>query len=440
MLGERIGPYRIDARIGAGGMGDVYRATDTRLDREVAVKFSKAEFGERFEREARAVAALNHPRICPLYDVGPNYLVMELVDGTPLKGPMPADKAVEYAVQILEALEAAHRKGITHRDLKPANILLTKQGIKLLDFGLAKRTAPLKETDATLTEALTAKGQIAGTLQYMAPEQLQGKEADARSDLFAFGCVLYEMLSGKRAFDGETAASVIGAILHREPAPLDVHPPLGRVIRTCLAKDPDQRFQSAPDLKRALEWASEPAVAAEPGRPARWPLAAGLCGLVLAGWAGWALSGTPAALEQPVVRFQIAPPPGSELQRQSLAVSPDGRAVAFVARTNGLREVWVRRFHHNTPRRLAGTSGALYPFWSPDGRWIGYSTASRLWRIDSNGGTPLEICSSDGRGGAWKADGTIVLGTQSEGLLSAPASGGRPSPVESRAGLTAYFP
>src|SRR6516225_7470364 len=214
--GSRLGAYEIIGPLGAGGIGDVYRARDTRLDRIVAIKTVKDKFTDRFECEARAVAALNHPNICHLYDVGPNYLVMKLVEGTPLRGPLPVGKAVEYAGQILDALDAAHRKGITHRDLKPANILVTKDGIKLLDFGLAKQATPLAETDAT--KALTEPGRILGTLQYMSPEQLQGKEADARSDLFAFGCILYEMLTGKRAFDGSSPASVIAGILEREPA------------------------------------------------------------------------------------------------------------------------------------------------------------------------------------------------------------------------------
>src|SRR5712692_5508310 len=230
--GERLGPYEVLALIGTGGMGEVWKARDTRLDRIVAIKVSHEKFSERFEREARAVAALNHPRICTLHDVGPNYLVMEYVEGTPLRGPLPLERAVEYAGQILDALDAAHQKGIIHRDLKPTNILVTKQGIKLLDFGLAKQAAPLKDVD--VTRALTNQGQIVGTLQYMSPEQLQGKEADARSDLFAFGCVLYEMLSGKRAFDGASSASVIAAILEREPVPLTNNPndaarPLDRV-------------------------------------------------------------------------------------------------------------------------------------------------------------------------------------------------------------------
>jgi serine/threonine protein kinase len=212
--GERLGPYETVEPIGSGGMGEVWKARDSRLNRIVAIKISKAQFSERFEREARAVAALNHPHICQLYDVGPNYLVMEFVEGAPLAGPLPLEKAVEYGGQILEALDAAHAKGITHRDLKPANILVTKQGIKLLDFGLAKQTAPIPgDGDTTLTEALTSQGHIVGTLQYMSPEQLQGKAVDARSDLFSFGCVLYEMLTGMRAFDGQSAASVIGAIL-----------------------------------------------------------------------------------------------------------------------------------------------------------------------------------------------------------------------------------
>src|ERR1700693_3990108 len=252
----RLGPYEILAAIGAGGMGEVYKARDTRLNRIVAIKVSKEQFSERFEREARAVAALNHPHICQIYDVGPDYLVMEFVEGTELKGPLPLEKAVEYAGQILDALDAAHQKGITHRDLKPANILVTKQGIKLLDFGLAKQTVRLGEDDAT--KALTDQGQIVGTLQYMSAEQLQGKEADPRSDLFSFGCVLYELLTGKRAFDGTSAASVIAAILEREPAPLPPNlggfgPALERLLRRALAKDPEGRFQTARDLKAALE-------------------------------------------------------------------------------------------------------------------------------------------------------------------------------------------
>jgi serine/threonine protein kinase len=230
-IGQRLGSYEITALLGEGGMGTVYRATDTRLNRAVAIKVCASQFSERFAQEASVIASLNHPHICHLYDVGPNYLVMELVDGTPLRGPLPLKQAVEYAGQMLDALDAAHRKGITHRDIKPANVLVTKQGVKLLDFGLAKRTGPLEESDATLTTALTGKGEILGTLQYMSPEQLQGKDVDARSDLFSLGCVLYEMLAGKQAFEGQSAASVIAAILERDPTERFL-PQLERVIRT----------------------------------------------------------------------------------------------------------------------------------------------------------------------------------------------------------------
>ena len=257
--GAKLGPYEIVSPIGEGGMGEVYKARDPRLDRTIALKVSKAAFTERFAHEARMVAQLNHPRICTLHDVGANYLVMEFVEGTPLKGPLPADKAMEYAIQILDALDAAHRQGITHRDLKPANIMVTKQGVKLLDFGLAKQENALKPDDATLT-ALTTMGEVAGTLQYMAPEQLQGKTIDERADIFAFGCVLYEMLTGKRAFDGANSASVIAGILER-PAPSigEVAPAaLDRTLKHCLAKDPDERWQSARDLAFEIRWIAAP--------------------------------------------------------------------------------------------------------------------------------------------------------------------------------------
>jgi serine/threonine protein kinase len=238
----------------------------------VAVKVCKEQFSERFHKEAEAIAALNHPHICTLHDVGPDYLVMEYVEGQPLKGPLPVERAVEYARQILDALDAAHRIGIVHRDLKPANILVTKNGIKLLDFGLAKaeRAKATSASDETVTQAITQEGAILGTLQYMAPEQLQGKGVDARSDLFSFGCVLYEMLTGKRAFEGASAPSVIAAVLEREPAPLEVSPPLERVVRRALAKDPEQRFQTAREVKTVLEWAMAPQAGGASGQSRRW--------------------------------------------------------------------------------------------------------------------------------------------------------------------------
>src|ERR1700686_2508090 len=293
--GDKLGPYEILALIGKGGMGEVYKARDTRLDRVVAIKVSKTEFSERFEREAKAIGALNHPNICTLYDVGPNYLVMEYIEGTPLKGPLPVDQALEYAVQICDALDAAHKKGITHRDLKPANILVTKAGIKLLDFGLAKLgtsgvgSALKSPSAATLTMALTGKNEIVGTLYYMSPEQLQaqanGQEIDGRSDIFSFGLVLYEMLTGKRAFEGSSPASVIAAIMER-PAPsiASIAPPsLDRVLKRCLEKDPDNRWQTARDLKAELEWItsapeSGSAVRAAPMKKSR------------IGWVAWAVA------------------------------------------------------------------------------------------------------------------------------------------------------
>src|SRR5580700_3503878 len=279
--GTRLGPYEIAAPLGAGGMGEVYMARDTRLDRVVAVKVCKEEFSERFEREAHAVAALNHSSICTLHDVGPNYLVMEYIEGKPLKGPLPLAQAMKYAIQICSALDAAHKKGITHRDLKPANILVTKNGVKLLDFGLAKVAQARPASEATLTMALTGKNEIVGTLYYMSPEQLQaqatGQEVDARSDIFSFGLVLYEMLTGKRVFDGASPASVIAAIMER-PAPsvAEIAPPaLDRVLKRCLEKDPENRWQSIRDLKTELEWVAQGSAdpsKTPPTAPRRQPL------------------------------------------------------------------------------------------------------------------------------------------------------------------------
>jgi len=414
-------------------MGEVWRARDTRLNRTVAIKVGKQQFSQRFEQEARAVAALNHPHICQLYDVGPDYLVMEYVEGAALKGPMPIGKAVEYAGQILEALDAAHRKGITHRDLKPANILLTKQGIKLLDFGLAKQTGPSQETD--ITQALTGQGQILGTLQYMSPEQLQGKPTDMRSDLFAFGCVLYEMLTGKRAFEGESAASVIAAILEREPAPLTVTPPLERIVRRSLAKDPDQRFQTARDLKAAMAWAMEqppPSTAAKPR--GRWWIAAAILAIGILGGAFAVLYYRQPLADDRVVRLQINPPEGSRFSFGNLiggiALSPDGRTAAFVASGNGKTGLWVRPLDGTTSRMIAGTEGAAYPFWSPDGKSLAFLAGGNLQRVDLAGGAPIAICALfEFRGGAWGSDGQILYGTTSSGLFRVPASGGTPSPL-----------
>jgi len=435
-VGDKLGPYEILSLLGRGGMGEVYRARDPRLNRDVAIKISDEQFSERFEREARAIAALNHPNICAIYDVGPTYIVMEYIEGQPLTGRLPLAQAVEYAGQILEALDAAHRKGITYRDLKPANILVTKQGIKLLDFGLAKQSGPLQETDATLTNALTSKDQIVGTLHYMSPEQLQGKETDARSDLFAFGCVLYEMLSGKRAFDGESAASVIASILERDPAQSNAAPPLDRILRQCLVKDPDQRFQTARDLKLALNWAMEQSPASPAAKPSRrwaWIAAVALANAALAAW-------TLSHFRQPpdndrVFRLQIEPPEGFQLNlggnTGGIALSPDGRTAAFVASGNGRSGLWIRALDGSETRPIPGTDGAALPFWSPDSKSLAYFTARRLQRVDLSGGSPSVVCDmpANGRGGAWTADGRILFGDVGSALFQVAASGGTPSPL-----------
>src|SRR5713101_6341359 len=347
--GERLGPYEILALIGAGGMGEVYKARDTRLDRVVAIKVCKEQFSQRFEQEARAIATLNHPHICTLHDVGPDYLVMEYIDGQPLKGPLRLDEALRFATQIADALDAAHRKGITHRDLKPGNILVTKAGVKLLDFGLAKvaqasACATPAEAGATLTMAITNPGTVLGTFQYMAPEQLEAKEADARTDLFAFGAVLYEMVTGRKAFEGKSQASLISAIMSSQPPPMAELQPmtpaaLDRVVRTCLAKDPEERWQSARDLKHALEWVAS---GTEKGlsaplrsrfRMVAWVVAA-IVTLALGILAFVHFREAPP--EQRSVRFQIPPPEKSSIQ--FFRLSPDGRSLAFIA---GDGRLWI---------------------------------------------------------------------------------------------------
>jgi Tol biopolymer transport system component/predicted Ser/Thr protein kinase len=422
--GDRLGPYEIGSPIGAGGMGEVYKARDTRLDRIVALKVSKAEFTERFSREARTVAQLNHPHICTMYDVGPNYLVMEFVDGAPLvsdtkPGPMPVEKALEYAGQILDALDAAHRKGIVHRDLKPANILVTKQGIKLLDFGLAKQTVELGPDDVTIAPA-TGEGQLSGTLQYMSPEQLEGKPADARSDIFAFGLILYELIAAKRPFTGASPASVIASILKEEPRPLHelqplTPPGLERVIRKCLEKDRDERWQSARDVKYALEWMAQQAApsaitAAAPGKKLRlWQALAAMSIPIALGLAGWMFrpKAEPAAQ---IIRFQ-APLPEGALGYNLPLLSPDGRKLV-IADLGAQANLWIRDLDTLEWRRLPGTDGAR-PFWSPDSRYLGFISQNQLKKVDVSGGAAQTLCtlSTDNNvgSGAWNRDGVIVF-------------------------------
>ncbi|MSV30223.1 MAG: serine/threonine-protein kinase [Bryobacterales bacterium] len=428
--GQRLGPYEIVACIGAGGMGEVYKARDTRLDRLVAIKVSKEDFTDRFEREARAVAALNHPNICQLYDVGPNYLVMEFIEGTPLVGPLPPEKAVEYAGQVLDALASAHARKITHRDLKPANILVTKQGIKLLDFGLAKQqSGAVGEADATITD-LTVRGTILGTLQYMSPEQLQGKEADARSDLFSFGCVLYELLSGKRAFTGESAAAIIGAILHQQPEPIDAGPSLAAVIRRCLAKDPEERFQTARDLKYSVTMAAAnehaPLVASASRKRASWPYFAVATATLAFALVLWMVA-KPSPLNE-VIRFTI-PMPDIDW-RQTFSISPNGSQIAMVLATkDARRELFLRRLDSAEARLLPGTSGVEDVAWSPDSSEIAFVADGRLKRLSLFAGVIQDTAHSvKYRGFTWSPTGVFLVSPIEGGpLFSIPVSGGTPA-------------
>jgi Tol biopolymer transport system component len=450
----RLGPYEILALLGAGGMGEVYKARDTRLDRIVAIKVSNEEFSERFEREAHAVAALNHSHVCTLHDIGPNYLVMEYVDGTVLRGPLPISQALNYAVQICDALDAAHKKGIVHRDLKPANILVTKSGVKLLDFGLAKivleKSSATKSgqsgdrpVDATLTMALTGKNEIVGTLYYMSPEQLQaqgtGQEVDARSDIFSFGLVLYEMLTGKRAFDGASPATVIAAIMER-PAPSigDVAPPaLDRVLKRCLEKDPENRWQSARDLKAELEWIAQAPAAgstanARAARPIWVPwIAVALLALVAAATSWIAYRSTRPAELKPLVRLEVDL--GRDVYLNALGgsdiiLSSDGTRIAYLSRNH----LFTRKLDQAGATELPITPGATSPFFSPDGQWIGFAASGKLRKISVEGGAEVVLCdaSSSYTGADWGEDGNIIASLRISGGLSRVSSaGGTPTPV-----------
>jgi eukaryotic-like serine/threonine-protein kinase len=463
--GTRLGPYELVAPVGAGGMGEVYRAKDTRLDRTVAVKVLPAHLSassdsrQRFEREAKTISQLQHPHICALFDVGHQdgveFLVMEFLEGETLaerirKGPLPFDEVLEHGVEIADALDKAHRQGIVHRDLKPGNVMLTKGGVKLLDFGLAKVVAPLgKSSEGSLgtlpTQApssLTREGTILGTFQYMAPEQLEGKEADARTDIFALGCVLYEMATGQRAFKGESQASLISSIMNSQPPPVWKAAPttpvgFDRVVRTCLAKDPDDRWQSAADAARQLEWTSEDSSDrtspdAPIPSPRRWR--EGLAWLVAAA-AIVAAVATP-LFRRPqkpadLVRLTLAAPPGFQLG-EAAALSPDGRRIAFVADdAGGKTSLWIRTLDGLGSKQILGTENARFPFWSPDSRSIAFFSNQRLRRIDSDGGSAQTICRSGlGFGGTWNRDGTILFssafGTE---ILQVPAAGGTPVPA-----------
>jgi len=464
--GTRLGPYEIVGPLGAGGMGEVFRARDTRLGREVAVKVlpshlsASPEFRARFEREAKTVSSLNHPHICTLFDVGregdTDYLVMELVEGETLaqrleKGALPAADVLRFGGQIADALDRAHRAGVVHRDLKPGNVMLTKAGTKLLDFGLARAagtpgaasnssvTMATLGASPTIGQPLTAEGTIVGTFQYMAPEQLEGSEADARSDLWALGCVLYEMATGKRAFDGKSAASLISSIMGTQPPPISAIAPLSppgleRIVQACLAKDPADRLQSAHDIRMQLAWLAEggsqagvPApVAAKRRSRERIAWIAAAVGLTAAaGLAAWALVAR--GPEPEAIQTLVGIPTETPLSDRSSFVSlaPDGRTVAYVTEL-GIR---MRPLGADTATLLEGTKGAWLPFWSPDAKSLAYFDASgKLVRRPVTGGTPTALADAvNGRGGTWGTDGTIVFAPSSGGpLLSVGAAGGAP--------------
>ena len=419
--GDKLGPYEILSAIGAGGMGAVWKARDTRLDRTVAIKTVEGRFSERFEREAKTIASLNHPHICTLHDVGENYLVMEFIDGEPVKGPLAVAEVVRLGAQIAGALDAAHRKGITHRDLKPGNVTVTKAGsVKVIDFGLAKGGSPVRvgEADLTLTKPLTAEGTILGTVPYMSPEQLQGLEADARSVVFALGCVLYEMLTGKRAFEGKSQVSIMAAILEHEPAPLaaPVVPAwLDRLIRRCLRKNPDQRWQSAGDIAIELREPHDD----EPRKPAPdspsgsvwWPVSS----------AAVAVAACTALFAMIIPRgdisgqgLRLTPIALGDGSHNSPAFSPDGKSIAYFRTREGRRQILVKVLGADASTVLvdAVTTGfGRSLLWSPDGERILYSDGSGLWRIGVAGGTPEKVLDRLPGVAAWLpgGDGLLIL-------------------------------
>lgn len=461
--GVRLGPYEILDALGAGGMGEVYRAIDTRLERTVAIKILPAQLSsdpvrkQRFEREAKTISSLNHPHICVLHDVGQqdgiDYLVMECVEGETLakrleKGVLPLEQVLRYGMQIADALDKAHRNGVVHRDLKPANIMLTSTGAKLLDFGLAKATVPLTSA-ATLTAEIrnspvTEQGTILGTFQYMSPEQVEGKEIDGRSDIFSLGAVLYEMLTGTRAFGGKSQLSVASAILEKEPEPISsvkpmTPPALDHAIRGCLAKDREERWQTARDLALELKWFAESggqavsAVRVETRETGSWLslLPWALCAVLAAGlvagamwWHGGKNAGQTTYFSAPL-----------SFPARDMAVAPNGHTVAVVGYRESERTtvLWLYEVGGRDARSVAETEAASFPFWSPDGKSLAFFGDGKLKKVNLADGPVQTICDAPaGRGGSWNKDGVIVFtpsGNLNDGLYRVPASGGTPTQI-----------
>jgi serine/threonine protein kinase len=463
--GTHLGPYEILSPLGAGGMGEVYRARDTRLERTVAIKILPAQLSndpvrkQRFEREAKTISSLNHPHICVLHDVGHqdgiDYLVMECVEGEALsqrleKSPLPLEQVLKFGAQIADGLDKAHRSGVVHRDLKPGNIMLTPTGAKLLDFGLAKPAVPLT-SGATLTATsmrttpMTQEGTVVGTFQYMSPEQIEGKDLDGRSDIFSLGAVLYEMLTGQRAFEGKSQLSVASAILEKEPAPISttkpqIPPALDRAIRRCLAKDPEERWQTARDVAIELKWIADSGLQSSATAPGiergkhsnQLTVAAFALTAVIAAALGIFYARKPAP-DLRVTRTYIKAEGGSSFifsgDQKGFAISPDGRNLAYVASTpspDSKSALWIRPMDSLHARLLPGTEAAAFPFWSPDGRYIGFFAGGKLKKIDPQGGPPAIICDApDGRGGSWNQQGDIVFTpTVNSPIYRVSASGG----------------
>jgi eukaryotic-like serine/threonine-protein kinase len=464
--GTLLGPYRITAPLGAGGMGEVYRAKDTRLERTVAIKILPPQLSndpvrkQRFEREAKTISSLNHPNICVLYDVGhqdgTDYLVMECVEGETLakrleKGPLPLEQVLKYGAQIADALDKAHRAGIVHRDLKPGNIMLTPTGVKLLDFGLAKPVAPLASA-ATLTaesprSLVTEQGTVVGTFQYMSPEQVEGKEVDARSDIFSLGAVLYEMVTGNRAFEGKSQLSVASAILEREPAPISsikpmTPPALDHVIRKCLAKATEERWQTARDLALELRWIAEapttmrvPAAGIKSARLWMTTTFVLLFAVSVITAAYFKRSRNPqyGSGKRVVIRLSGGAPLALArlaplgIGRTSFALSRNGTHLVYVADLGETSQLYVRPLDQLQASPISGTQGAYGPFFSPDGGWVGFFAENKLKKISLQGGDPVVLCEArTPHGGSWGPDDTIVFSDEEgDKLIQVPANGGQ---------------
>jgi eukaryotic-like serine/threonine-protein kinase len=466
--GTKLGPYEIHSPLGAGGMGEVYRARDTRLERDVAIKVlpshlsCNSELKNRFEREARTLSSVTHPHICHLYDVGSQagveFLVMELLEGETLasrlqRGPLPLQDLLKIGVEMADALAKAHRLGITHRDLKPSNIMLTKSGAKLMDFGLAKPStvdAVITPSSSGLVTAtlqspatpISTVGMVVGTIHYMSPEQIEGKQADARSDIFALGAVLYEMATGHRPFEGKSYLSVASAILHQEPLPITTVQPassssLDYVIRGCLAKDPDERFQTAHDVKLQLSWLLQSGSAAS--RPSQTELRPRRHMGVIIGLAAASVivivlllfkvtSNRPAGSTFGTARFSIVLPPRQELAvdtTQAVVLSPEGEHLAYVAAENGVPHLYVRRLDQFNSTEIPDSEGATFPFFSPNGDWVAFFSQGKLKKAPAEGGNPAVICELPTFfGGTWTPQDIIVVAVPSYGLAMVPATGG----------------